>query len=149
MENNTLAHHGVKGMKWGIRRTPEQLGYKTNNLKKNFGLEKNQKKTKERNGKKSKVSTVKKKSISELSDEELRKKIDRLQLEKKYKDLLGSEGKEKVSFGKKFISESIPDILNSSAKNIGTQTVTYMMGEAVNRIAGSKIVNPKKGQKDK
>lgn len=24
-----LAHYGVKGMKWGVRRTPEQLGYKT------------------------------------------------------------------------------------------------------------------------
>lgn len=27
--SNELTHHGIKGMKWGIRRTPEQLGHKT------------------------------------------------------------------------------------------------------------------------
>lgn len=27
-ESNELKHYGVKGMKWGVRRTPEQLGHK-------------------------------------------------------------------------------------------------------------------------
>lgn len=26
--NNELYHHGIKGMKWGVRRSPEQLGHK-------------------------------------------------------------------------------------------------------------------------
>lgn len=39
--NYELYHHGVKGMKWGVRRTPEQLGYKrskeADNLNKEWG----------------------------------------------------------------------------------------------------------------
>lgn len=26
---NVIAHHGIKGQRWGVRRTPEQLGYRT------------------------------------------------------------------------------------------------------------------------
>lgn len=28
MTDNELYHHGIKGQKWGIRRTPEQLGHR-------------------------------------------------------------------------------------------------------------------------
>lgn len=33
-ENLYLAHHGVKGMKWGVRRTPEQLGHPSRRVNK-------------------------------------------------------------------------------------------------------------------
>lgn len=32
--NEFLEDHGIKGRRWGIRRTPEQLGHKVNKLKK-------------------------------------------------------------------------------------------------------------------
>ena len=86
--------------------------------------------------------------LSEISSEELQKKINRIQLEKQYRDLTTKP--KTVSKG----SQILNSILESSSKNIGTQLATYLMGNMVNSVAkalGSEvdIVNPKKGQKDK
>lgn len=35
--NNWICHYGVKGMKWGVRRTPEQLGHERKARKMNSG----------------------------------------------------------------------------------------------------------------
>lgn len=86
--------------------------------------------------------------LSEISSEELQKKINRIQLEKQYRDLTTKP--KTVSKGRQILN----NILESSSKNIGTQLTTYWMGNMVNSVAkalGSEvdIVNPKKGQKDK
>ena len=97
-----------------------------------------------------KPDTKLKKTVKDLSDEELRAKISRIELEKKYSDLTRVENKKKTSKGKAFINET----LEKSGKNIAGQLVTYMMGTAVNKALkgvfdDDAIVNPKKGQKDK
>ena len=86
--------------------------------------------------------------ISEISSEDLQKRIDRIQLEQKYRELISKP--KTISKGR----EVLTSILETSSKNIGTQLTTYMMGSTVNAVAkafGSEvdIVNPKKGQKDK
>ena len=86
--------------------------------------------------------------ISKISNEDLQKKINRIQLEKQYRDLTTKP--KTVSKGRQILDS----ILESSSKNIGTQLATYLMGNMVNSVAkalGSEadIVNPKKGQKDK
>lgn len=107
---------------------------------------------------------TKEKKISEMTDEEIQAKIDRINLEKKYKALLEEQnntgknddkGKNKsnssdVSKGQKLVE----DVVYNSAKNIGTQSVTYLMGIGANalleKVANDKnAINPKKGQKDK
>ena len=136
MENN-LQHHGILGMKWGIRRTPAQLGRKPGKPDDDSG-----------NGKA--AQPRKKRKISELSDEELRQTINRLQMEKQLKQLLSENEQKRQSRGKAFVA----DVVEKSGKNIATQLVTYAFGKGVNAafkdvFNDPAIVNPKKGQKDK
>ncbi len=137
MDNAELIHYGVKGMKWGVRRTPVQLGHRRKPKK----IAKRSRESPESEKKKS----APKKSVHELSDEELRQAISRLEMEKRYKELERSANPQKNNDGKKFVE----NILRKSGENIATQFTTYAMGTLVNKIAGSEIVNPKKGQKDK
>ena len=137
MDNAELMHYGVKGMKWGVRRTPVQLGHRRKPKK----IAKRSRESPESEKKKS----APKKNVHELSDEELRQAISRLEMEKRYKELERSANPQKNNDGKKFVE----NILRKSGENIATQFTTYAMGTLVNKIAGSEIVNPKKGQKDK
>ena len=99
-------------------------------------------------------SAPKKRKLSELSNEEIQEKIDRMNLENKYKELaqarIDAVSKKEVSKGQQFVM----DVLEKSGKNIATQTVTWVLGTGVNKVIemtfGEKdAINPKKGQKDK
>lgn len=148
MERNELTHHGIKGMKWGVRRTPEQLGHKKV-TKSRFSVWKTKLTGSKTSGNKLKTSsnsTQKKISIKKLTDDELKARIGRLEMEKRYRELVTAEApKKEINRGRKVAG----DIMEKSAVNIGTQLGSYLLGSAVNSIAGKEIVNPKKGQKDK
>lgn len=141
-----LAHYGILGMHWGVRRTPAQLGYTTFKKKSRSSDD-----YAERNvaAVKTKSSSSGKKSSESMTDDELRAKINRLELEKKYKNLLKETNPPKSTAGREFVKK----VLKNSGENIATQATTYGMGKAINKmfrsIAGEDIVNPKKGQKDK
>lgn len=149
MENYELYHYGVKDMKWGIRRTAAQLGHvvkkgykKAQSAVDTVRTKRAAKKAEEVARKRAKITSPKK-----LTTEELESRIKRLKLEKEYSDL--EKQTAQISLGQKIAKE----ILESSVKNIGGQTITYLMGKGVNasfkNYFGEDIVNPKKGQKDK
>ena len=115
MEQNnyclTLTHHGIKGMKWGIRRTAAQLGHKV--------FKKKQKPKKEDDEKKS-PKPARKKTMREMTDDELRAAIKRAELERDYARLRPQTS----SKGKRFINAIWNDMVYPAAKDAGKSILT-------------------------
>lgn len=111
-------------------------------------------KTKE--SKKSETTPQKKKSVKDMTDEEIRAEIDRLDLENKYREAMNKNlstvqrDKKKIVDGRDLTSK----ILSKAGENLGSQLVTALGGMAINATIGKmlgdpKLINPKKGQKEK
>ena len=125
MMENELYHYGVLGMKWGVRRTPAQLARargKTRSSSSDNDTDNNKAKTSS--------NTSAKKSISEMTDDELRKTINRMQLEQQYRNL----NPEKVSAGKKFVNTLTKQVLIPFAVEASKNVLKPVIENAMNSI---------------
>ena len=155
-----LAHYGVLGMKWGVRRTAAQLGNhvrtKRTQAKRKQSLAK-ARATREKNrkaaAKRQKLLDKGLLSPKKMTDAELKAKIERLNLEKEFKKAMRETGNDG---GKQYVTDILKKIGENTMTNLGTQAATHIVGNAINKIAGvdsgdvaKRIVNPQKGQSDK
>ena len=130
MDNNELMHYGVPGMKWGVRRTPAQLGRKkTSSSKSLFGKKKPKPKAKAKSKSSKEETAPKKKSVKEMSNEELNAAIDRMRLEQTYASL----SPQKVSMGKKIAKTILNDVVVPAATDVGRQMVKSTLARAGNK----------------
>ena len=138
MDNNELYHHGVLGMRWGVRRTPSQLGHKTSSKKKKpLRLFSKKKKVNTKKTDANKVDTKpKKKKVSEMSDEELQTRISRMRLEQTYKQLQTDTGNKSTFNGKKFVI----NVLEKSGEQMAVQIVNEISAKAINKAFGYEAV---------
>lgn len=96
MDNNQLYHHGVKGMRWGIRRYQNPDGTLT------AAGKKRQERLERDKPHEDYERAHSKKSVSQMSNKELRERNNRLQMERQYADLT-----KKTSTGKKVVTAFI------------------------------------------
>ena len=86
-------HHGIKGMKWGVRRTPEQLGHRTGSKSSNKDDDSHEDYKKAHDTK----------SVRKMSDAELRARLNRLNMEKQYSQMNPT----RVERGRKILSSTL------------------------------------------
>ena len=115
-----LAHYGVKGMKWGVRRASSS-------------------------GTSGRAKTTSSKpAVKSMSDDELRRRINRIQMERAYNTLTEQQtatGKAKAQeFGKMLLK----DIVVSSAKEIGKEIFKQILKDQIKKRTGLDIGKKKK-----
>lgn len=120
-----LMHDGILGMKWGQRRYQNKDGTLTEEGKRRKAEQRRaasetRKKREESDKKKqAEITALQKRNTATMTDEELRTKVNRLQLEKQYRDLLPKQ-EVQVSAGQKFVK----DVLGTAGKAVATTLIT-------------------------
>lgn len=125
MDRTELYHFGIKGMKWGVRRYQNKDGSLTPAGKKRYS-------SKDSEERASRQADVKNRRT--LSTADIQKKIERLKLERQFKNLT----EEDISPGKKLVS----DILQSAGKTVLSNAAAGAMAYAA-RVALTKKFDAK------
>lgn len=142
METTELYHHGIKGMKWGIRRFQKKDGSLTPEGKKRYSENDND--SDSSNSSKSKTSSSSK-SVSEMSDDELRTRLNRINLELQYKDAVARMTPDRTKRARKVLA----DLGEQAVRNVGTKLIEKAVKKmfdtkSVDSITNWKNVDPSK-----
>lgn len=161
---NELTHWGIKGMKWGVRRYQNKDGTLTPAGKKRYDQEMAKLKAEEKVAKnklrtQAKLNKLEEKrkevealksgkpqqktaqpvktqsSVKDLSDDELRKVVNRMLLEQQYNKMKP----EQVSTGQKFVNKVMKDVVAPAATEVGRNVLKDAMTKAVKSATADAI----------
>ena len=137
--DNELYHHGIKGMKWGVRRTDAQLGHptgkidlkKTKNKVDAAGTIVNETKNINNTASKKAQKKAQKQKLSEaktMSDQELRERVNRLNMEQQYVRM----STEQINAGRSNVSS----VLNNVGTAINVASSALAIAVAIQKLKG-------------
>ena len=108
--NDHLEHHGVKGMKWGVRKPRPSSGARRSSRASDPRTRKVQK---------TRSPSYKKPAKTDLlSNDELRRSNERLRLEKEYNTLISEVKRQNRSKGQKFLQDTVMKVGQDILKDV-------------------------------
>lgn len=142
--SDELYHYGRKGMKWYQNIYSKYKDHKTakrrkKNLEKARAVRAANKAAAEERRIKVESGKV---SAKKMTDNELKERISRLDLEKKYNDLLRDSKSNTLGsrFVNKFLESTVDKIADNAASDIAAQSVKYVLAKGANKVIGSEQV---------
>ena len=138
-DDNELYHHGIKGMKWGVRRTPARLGHDTGGVDLQKAKKKvdaantivNETRNINNNVSKKQSKKVQKQKMAEvksMSDKELRERVNRLNMEQQYMRM----SSEQMNVGR----ANVNSVLNNVGTVVNVASSALAIAVAIQKLKG-------------
>lgn len=129
-----IAHHGIIGMKWGVRRYQNKDGTLTNAGKKRYSTDGDTGSPAPNSGVGKKTDTSSK-SVSEMSDEELRSRLNRINMEDQYNAAMAKRNPQKDQRVNKLVN----DLAEQAVRNFAQKGIEKLVKKVFDDKEGDTI----------